>query len=64
MLLFLLVGCSNTEENETSSFNKMKEEVNEVFQLAKDGKYNIILFDIQLKISIFLLQKNNNCICL
>ena len=39
MLLLLLVGCSREDENETHSFQKMKEEVNEVFQLAKDGKY-------------------------
>ena len=39
-LLFLLAGCSNEEENKTHSFQKMKGEVNEEFQLAKDGKYD------------------------
>lgn len=39
MMLLLLVGCSKEEEKETHTFQKMKEEVNEEFQLAKDGKY-------------------------
>ena len=39
VLALLFTGCSKEDEEKKGSFAELKEEVNEVFQLAKDGKY-------------------------
>ena len=39
LVLFLFTGCSKEDEEKKGSFAELKEEVNEEFQLAKDGKY-------------------------
>ena len=39
VLALLFTGCSKEDEEKKGSFAELKEEVNEEFQLAKDGKY-------------------------